>query len=289
MADESTTTEEDYPMFDDVDNPLADAAVAVADPPDLEAPDPEAATPEPEADADQTHSPAAEIDWSKVNPADIPHEIASRTQAFQGVLSDKQQLAAERRELLDLARERRAEPTEPEPAASASPLDDLEDDEQITAGEMRQAMKAERAQWEADQVAKDQRAREDARNATILESQRQLLADPKIAALPPSLHPAVVFKDGLAILKAENPQLVAALANMKDPARELYTEIVRRVPHYRNELAAHRKKSPSPTPPGTKPAPPGKEADDGLDHLRDLAGVLPERDMEPPEDSMWDG
>jgi len=289
MADESTTTEEDYPMFDDVDNPLADAAVAVADPPDLEAPDPEAATPEPEADADQTHSPAAEIDWSKVNPADIPHEIASRTQAFQGVLSDKQQLAAERRELLDLARERRAEPTEPEPAASASPLDDLEDDEQITAGEMRQAMKAERAQWEADQVAKDQRAREDARNATILESQRQLLADPKIAALPPSLHPAVVFKDGLAILKAENPQLVAALANMKDPARELYTEIVRRVPHYRDELAAHRgrKKSPSPTPPGTKPA--ATDADDELDHLRQLAGEMPPRDMEPPEDSMWDG
>ena len=260
-------------LLADVDGEPAEDPTPPAQDPELEAPD-DAATaqtePEPEPE------PPVDIDWDKVDPSRLPHEVVEQSPAFRGILSQLQQIRATNAELMETVRQGMAGRN----AAPAAADPEYDPEESITRGEFEQRIRDEMAKAESARQEKQQQADEQKRRARIGDSERALCADPKLISRPPTLRPGNVLAH-VPDLQQTHPALVAALLESDDPAKELYNEVIRRVPAFHEAYVKYRKQpKPTSTARAASPRSPQAPSDrigDGQDTnlLASLTGLTP--------------
>jgi hypothetical protein len=242
MAQQQEQEVADVEMDFDMDEIFGDGQTDEQAPPVAEAPPTEEApaeTPAEEA-APVTDEPAADepyaVDWSKVDPSSIPHEVASKTAAFQGVLHEKRSITAEKQQLMTMLDNQRRQAADEPPAPTTTPADD---NELLTRADLQNALRQEQEKLQKKAAEDAERTRQQSQQELLRTSGQRALEKYAAGKVPAGLEAAQVFQDGLDRLMQTKPYLVHAIeANSPDPAAELYQTILREVPEYRAKAQA---------------------------------------------------
>ena len=160
-----------------------------------------------------------EIDYSKLDPSKIPHEVVRQTPAFSGVLGEVQGLREsnqdyrERMEALAAQQNQQRETDE---------FEGRELDEEITLGDANKLVEKAIAKYRASRQ-KEQEQTEQQRAANVRrQSEQSLLAKYPVDKAPAGLDAVSVLQIGGAWLKTNKPDLFAAAYKTNDPAQEIY-------------------------------------------------------------------
>ncbi len=192
------------------------------------------------AQPDQTDKPKPEIDWSAVDPQDVPHEIAEQTRFGQGMLREVQDLRQSNKDLTHAVTDKADAPAEQPPDPLIA---DDDDDEVLTKGEAKAMLREQREvdAKEANVSAKEQRQQDQDTRAN--DSYRRLQTKYPADKTPKGLDAATVIHEGATWLARERPALYNAAMAEAEPAQELYDLAVALCPTVRARQAAQNTRS----------------------------------------------
>lgn len=172
----------------------------------------------------------AAVDWSKVDPGEIPMDVIHRTSAFQGLLADKQGAALERN-----AYRKQVEMMEAAKADSGSPFAlEGDPDDEITKAEAVKLMQGAYGDILSRLDRMDDETRIGREEASIARA-REAYAAGKVAG---GLEFDSVLAEGLPeLVRRQGQGYVDALRRSNDPGEALYQAVISASP----KLAARQK------------------------------------------------
>jgi len=173
------------------------------------------------------------IDWSQVDPEQIPHEVASQTPAFKGTLRELQEQRDDNRELADAKAALEAAVDQQETAA-ATKAEDADPDEMMTRREV-DALLAKREEARKKEEADKERARRVEQENESFARLRENYPTEKVAK---GMDANTVLAEGSRWLAKNRPALYAAARASRDSAQELYDLSVALVPDIKKRASA---------------------------------------------------
>lgn len=178
-------------------------------------------------------SPETAVDWGKVDPTTIPHEVVRKSEPFKGVLAEVQGLREQNRQLTEAvaARAPAAQPgTEPDEDEPGEP-DDLLTRRQAQA--MLERDRKERKKEAEERAARDNVVREN-------ESISQLQQDYAPGKAPAGLDANTVLREGVPWLAQNEPALLEGARRSRNPAKRIYELALSLCPTIAERAEAHR-------------------------------------------------
>ncbi len=230
-----------------------------------------------------------EIDWTKVDPASVPIGLIQQSEHFTGAVRNlRDDITTQRNHAQELAAANAQLVEERDAAGSDDPLDPLKDrepDDQVTIADLQGIRAQDRRKWEDDQSKKDRAAQVQTHNQRLTDSETQLRHDFPLEgdnAAPTGLDADTVLREAGNFLKANDPGLLRAFTQSRDPGRAIYDYARANVPsvHNRvqtianNELVDKIKRGKIPAGAGGSPGP--GEGDDESSVLFSILGMKPE-------------
>jgi hypothetical protein len=190
-------------------------------------------TPDP-APAAAAEEKKSEIDWSKVDPADVPHGFVERTTAFQGIRSDLQ----ETREALRTVQTNQAALADQvrDKQDDNDPLAKKGDEELLTVGEARTLLQQREAKAATDHKKADAERQKADRDERIAVSEARLRQTYSPQKAPKGLDADTVIHEGALWLKQNRPAALNACLQSPDPAQEIYDLATALVPTLRSRV-----------------------------------------------------
>lgn len=161
-----------------------------------------------------------EIDYTKIDPEKIPHDVIQNSNAFKGLLHETQTLRENQAALnaqMEMLQQK-------EPAKDPDPFDndDFDPDEPVTMGQLKNTLSQVLTAEQKKQQAEKQQTEAQQRAQLQEQSTARLLKDKSVKNCPKGLDGETVLRQGGQWLKQHKPQYVQAALNSADPAAEIY-------------------------------------------------------------------
>jgi hypothetical protein len=171
--------------------------------------------PEPIDDNKEPKEPPAsetKIDWSKVDPKEVPHEIVQHTMAFSGLLNDVQDLRAKNQTLAESIELLQSELQKKDSDENKDP------DEFVTRKDLKAVLEEQKALLQKGL----EKEKEYSKVKDDNESVRRLRSEYSIETTPKGLDADTVLREGGMWLAENKPHLFEAARKGPDPAAEIY-------------------------------------------------------------------